>query len=52
LADTATRTMLVYRRSGATSGFDDALELAADQLLGSPLLPGLSLSVGDLLPAA
>jgi len=52
LADTASRTMLVYRRSGARSGFDDALELAAGQRLESPLLPGLSLPMGDLLPAA
>jgi len=44
--------MLVYRRSGATSGFDDTLELTAAQLLESPLLAGLSLRVGDLLPPA
>ena len=40
LADTASRTMLVYRRSAAVSGFDVALELAADTRLASPLLPG------------
>jgi Uma2 family endonuclease len=50
LADTASRTVLVYRRSSATSGCDEAVELAADQRLESPLLPGLALGVGDLLP--
>jgi Uma2 family endonuclease len=52
LADTAARTMLVYRRSPAASVFDVALELAAGETLESPLLPGLSLRVGDLLPSA
>lgn len=51
LADTASRTMLVYRRSAAVSGFDVALELAADTRLASPLLPGFGVAVGALLPA-
>jgi Uma2 family endonuclease len=48
LADTAARTLLVYRRSGA--GFAHPLELGAEETLTSPLLPGLSLPVGALLP--
>lgn len=51
LADTASRTMLVYRRAGETGRHDQALELGATEMLESPLLPGLSLAVGSLLPA-
>ena len=52
LADTASRTLLVYRRSRPEAGFDVALELAADDTLTSPLLPGFAVPVGDLLLAA
>ena len=53
LADTASRTLLVYRRSRPDAGFDVALELGADETLTSPLLPGFAVPVGDLLlPAA
>jgi Uma2 family endonuclease len=51
LADTSSRTMLVYRRSEPRSGFDIARELGADETLESPLLPGFAVSVGALLPA-
>ena len=51
LADTASRTMLVYCRSNLESGFDVQLELAADAALSSPLLPGFAVSVGELIPA-
>ncbi len=51
LADTASRTMLVYRRSGPRAGFDVSLELGADELLTSPLLVGFTVLVGELIPA-
>src|SRR3954454_23465981 len=49
LPDTASRTMLVYRRGGPR-GFDVALELAATQTLESPTLTRFSISVGAVLP--
>lgn len=52
LADTASRTLLVYRRSGPKAGFDVALELGADATLATPLLPGFTAVVGELIPAA
>jgi len=51
LADTASRTLLVYRRSRPEAGFDIALELGADDVLSSPLLPGFAVAVGELIPA-
>jgi Uma2 family endonuclease len=51
LADTASRTLLVYRRSDPQGGFDAQAELTAEQTLSSPLLPGFSVAVGELLPA-
>jgi Uma2 family endonuclease len=51
LADTASRTMLVYRRSRPAAGYDIALELNAAQALESALLPGFTIPVGALLPA-
>lgn len=51
LADTASRTVLVYRRSAPKVGFDVSLELGADEALRSPLLPGLAVAVGELIPA-
>jgi Uma2 family endonuclease len=50
LADTASRTLLVYRRSQPKAGFDVALELAAEDVLSSPLLPGFAVAVGELIP--
>jgi Uma2 family endonuclease len=50
LADTASRTMLVYRRAEREPGFAVTLELAATERLTSPLLPGFDPTVGDLLP--
>lgn len=50
LADTASRTLLVYRRSRPETGFDTALELGAEEALRSPLLPGFVVAVGELLP--
>jgi Uma2 family endonuclease len=52
LADTASRTVLVYRRSGPKAGFDVALELGAQDTLRSPRLPGFAAVVGELIPAA
>ena len=51
LADTASRTLLVYRRSAPKAGFDVALELGAQDSLRSPLLPGFAAVVGELIPA-
>jgi Uma2 family endonuclease len=42
LVDTASRTVLVYRRGVA-------LEVGTDQTLESPLLPGFAVVVGDLI---
>jgi Uma2 family endonuclease len=52
LADTASRTLLVYRRSQPKTGFDVALELAAEDTLRTPLLPGFAAVVGELIPGA
>lgn len=51
LADTASWTLLVYRRTRPEAGFDIALELGADDVLSSPLLPGFAVAVGELIPA-
>jgi Uma2 family endonuclease len=51
LADTASRTLLVYRRQHAAGSFDVQTELEAGEQLASPLLPGFAATVGDLLPA-
>ena len=51
LADTASRTVLVYRRKRSDSGFDVQSELAHGEQLASPLLPGFAASVGELIPA-
>jgi Uma2 family endonuclease len=50
LADTASRTLLVYRRSDPQGGFDVQAELTAEQTLSSPLLPGFAVPVGELIP--
>jgi Uma2 family endonuclease len=52
LADTASRTLLVYRRSHPKAGFDVAHELGPADALTTPLLPGFAATVGDLIPAA
>jgi Uma2 family endonuclease len=51
LADTASRTLLVYRRAARGAGFDTQAELTAAETLRSPLLPGFAAVVGELLPA-
>jgi Uma2 family endonuclease len=51
LADTASRTLLIYRRSREHSGFDIQAEVAAAHSLSSPLLPGFAATVGELVPA-
>jgi Uma2 family endonuclease len=51
LADTASRTLLVYRRVGDRGSFDVQVELTANESLQSPLLPGFAVSVGELMPA-
>lgn len=49
LVDTAADEVLVFRRSApAQPSFDVALELARDDVLTSPLLPGFSLALADL----
>src|SRR4051794_27747234 len=50
LVDTASRSVLVYRRSAAESAFDLGGELGARETITSPLLPGFSASVGELIP--
>jgi Uma2 family endonuclease len=51
LADTASRTLLVYRRHTSEGGFDVQTELGAGEPLTSPLLPGFAVAIGDLIPA-
>jgi Uma2 family endonuclease len=49
LVDTASNSVLVYRRSSASSpDFDIALELAEGEVLVSPLLDGFSLEITPL----
>jgi Uma2 family endonuclease len=50
LADTASRTLLVYRRDQDRGGFDVQVELTAAERLRSPLLPDFAIAVGDLMP--
>jgi len=52
LADTASRTLLVYRRSGANGGFDVQAELEPREQLASSLLPGFAATVGRADPRA
>ena len=50
LADTASASVLVFRRAGTDSpSFDLALEMTSGERLASPLLPGFSLDVGEIL---
>jgi Uma2 family endonuclease len=51
LADTASRTLLVYRRQRSEGGFDVQAELDAREQLASPLLPGFTATIGELIPA-
>ncbi|CAN5261930.1 Uma2 family endonuclease [soil metagenome] len=52
LVDTAAPSVLVYRRSEASHpGFDVALEVAAPDLLTSPLLSGFTLPVDTIFTA-
>ena len=49
LVDTGADTVLVYRRSTPeATTFDVALELEADQVLTTPLIPGFALDLGAL----
>ena len=49
LVDTPVDTVLVFRRSyPAAAGFDVALELVADDVLSTPLLPGFGLDLAGL----
>jgi Uma2 family endonuclease len=50
LVDLASRTMLVYRRGVRSSVFDLDVEITAGEQLESPLLPGFSARVGELIP--
>jgi len=52
LVDTFGERVLVFRRSDAgTTEFDVGVELAADDTLTSPLLPGFALPLRELFPA-
>jgi Uma2 family endonuclease len=49
LVDTESDTVIVNRRSNPDApGFDVLLELGADEMLESPLLPGFALSIDEL----
>ncbi|WP_300008566.1 Uma2 family endonuclease [Pseudonocardia sp.] len=48
LVDTASSTVLVFRRDDSGPGFADAVEFAAGEELTSPLLPGFALDVDAL----
>jgi len=50
LADTASRTLLVYRRSRHDAGFDVQAELTAEETVSSPLLAAFAVPVGELIP--
>jgi Uma2 family endonuclease len=53
LVDTAAEAVLVFRRTGRDAlGFDVALEVARDESLASPLLPGFALALVELFPAS
>jgi len=50
LVDTTSDTVLVYRRSSPKAAdFDVELEFAGGETLTTPLIPGFSLDVGELL---
>ncbi|MEJ7846452.1 MAG: Uma2 family endonuclease [Acidimicrobiales bacterium] len=47
--DTAARTVLVFRRStAAATTFDERIEVAGDDALTSPMLPGFALRIGAI----
>ena len=49
LVDTASNTILVYRRSASTSPtFDISFEVGAGEFLDTPMMPGLVVDVGAL----
>jgi len=50
LADTAARSVLVLRARQGTDAWHEHLEVAADDLLTSPLLPGFRAPVAELFP--
>jgi Uma2 family endonuclease len=52
LADTASRTLLVYSRTHGGAGFDRVTELGAGDSLTSPLLPGFKLAIDSVFPAS
>jgi Uma2 family endonuclease len=52
LADTASRTLLVYSRTQGGAGFDRVTELGAGDSLTSPLLPGFKLAIDSVFPAS
>src|SRR4051794_11014757 len=52
LADTASRSVLVYRRTGTGVGFDIARELGEAETLTSPLLAGFAARIAELIPVA
>ncbi len=52
LVDTASCTVLVYRRSAAGAPYDVELELASGYSLTSPQLPGFELPVERIFPYA
>jgi Uma2 family endonuclease len=51
LVDPFSRSVLAFRRPRPEAAFDTPVELLVDDTISSPLLPGLTAVVGDLVPA-
>ena len=52
LVDPFSRSVLAFRRPKPDAAFDTPVELLADDTISSPLLPGFTAVVGELVPAA
>jgi Uma2 family endonuclease len=48
LVDLPSSTVLVFRRTGEGSGFDDGIDVGPGDTLTSPLLPGFALPIDEL----
>jgi Uma2 family endonuclease len=51
LVDPFSRSILAFRRAARSAPFATPVELQADESIASPLLPGFSAAVGELIPA-
>ena len=51
LVDPFSRSVLAFRRPKPDAAFDTPVELLADDTISSPLLPGFTAVVGELVPA-